>query len=321
MNQPWFDTNREVLGKVIPLDTPLAITITPSSICNFKCHYCLHSNRELMKEKGFKVELMKWDIFTDILRQIKEFPKNVKKIEFYGMGEPLLNSQLPAMISCVKQYTDFQTTIMTNGYALTHELSESLIAAGTDEIKISIQGLDDETYLKTCGVKVDFQKLLNEIKYLNSIKNHCKIYVKIIAPASDYRFKFIFGFVDRYAEENILPLFNDINQDNGKSRYGNSRRRHICTMPFYRLIVLTDGRVTPCCDPLNAVYYGNIKETTLVEMWNSPKRKSLLISLLNGNSYKLCQNCYMPNDVFTEEDDLEPYRNEILRRINNEIMS
>jgi MoaA/NifB/PqqE/SkfB family radical SAM enzyme len=337
--KPWFDTERQVLGKVIPLDTPLAITLTPSSICNFKCNYCMQAaNRDAISSKGFKIELMPWETFLLCVDEIGKFPRKLKKLEFYGMGEPLCNPHLSEMIVHVKDAAICNTiSMMTNGSLLTHQLSDKLITAGINEIKISLQGFSSEKYREITGVNVDFERLLNEISYLNSIKGNCHLYVKIIETAltskdkKDDRMKQIFGNIcDRYSVESLLPLFADVNYSDitdkqktnaVKTRYGHTATpRQICQFQFYRLIVLTDGRVTACCDPLNSVYWGNIHEHTLLDMWNCSERYNFLKLQLKRKGWKhpFCQHCYMPNDIYNDADDLEPYAEEALKRLEHD---
>jgi sulfatase maturation enzyme AslB (radical SAM superfamily) len=335
--KPWFDTNREVLGEVVPLDTPLSITLTPSSVCNFKCNYCMQSaKREDIRGRGFKIEMMPWQTFLACVEQIGKFPRKLKKLDFYGMGEPLCNPRLPEMIAAAKAADICDTSsIMTNGFLLTHQVSDKLILSGVNEIKISLQGLSSEKYLEISRTEVDFDLLVNEVSYLNSIKGNCRLYVKIVDMAltpedkATDKIKQVFGHIcDRYSVESVLPLFSDVNYsgmmekndvDVVRTRYGQVQRvqRQICHFQFYRLIVLTDGRVTACCDPLNAIYWGNIRDCSLVDMWNSPARYKFLRLQLEkkGLRHALCQNCYMPNDVYSDVDDLEPYADKALQRL------
>ena len=82
-NTPWFDPNRTVLGKTVPLATPLAVTVTPSSICNFRCSYCMQSVEHAQAEKkGFKFQFMPEDLYKKLLDDLQEFPDKLKKLEF-----------------------------------------------------------------------------------------------------------------------------------------------------------------------------------------------------------------------------------------------
>jgi len=334
--KPWFDTDRKILGEVVPLETPLSITLTPSSVCNFKCNYCMQSaRREDINSKGFKIENMPWQTFLTCVGQIEKFPQKLKKLEFYGMGEPLCNQRLPEMIVYAKSADICDSiSLMTNGSLLTHQLSDKLILSGVNEIKISLQGLSSEKYREVTHTEIDFGCLVDEISYLNGIKGNCRLYVKMIDAAltrqdkaADKIGQIFRNICDGYSVESLLPLFSDINCsviagsntiNAVKTRYGQTHRlRQICHFQFYRLIILTDGRVTACCDPLNAVYWGNIFDCALVDMWDSSARYDFLKLHLEkkGFLHPLCRNCYMPNDVYSNADDLEPYAKEALQRL------
>ena len=43
--KPSYDTKRQRLSEVIPLDSPLSMYVEPTRTCNFKCFYCMHSTR------------------------------------------------------------------------------------------------------------------------------------------------------------------------------------------------------------------------------------------------------------------------------------
>ena len=66
----------------------------------------------------------------------------------------------------------------------------------------------------------------------------------------------------------------DINkeQDQGKVKDNNI----FCTSPWERLTIQGDGTVIPCCSQLaRPLAVGNIHESTLYDIWNSDKMKSL----------------------------------------------
>lgn len=335
INAPWFDSNRVELGKAIPLRSPLSITLTPSSLCNFHCYYCMQSlDKEEVRPKGFSFENMSWDTFILIINQMRLFEEKIKKLEFYGMGEPLFHPQLSEMLEYAKQKGICRfTSVMTNGSLLSHRLSDQLIYSGVDEIKISLQGLSAKKYEEVAGIHLDFDRFVEEIAYLYSIKGNTRLYVKIISPAltvDDIEYNTLektFGRIcDRYSVENMLPLFGDVDyrKIDGNSCLSNSRYggvvppKRICHFPYYRLIILPDGRVTSCCDPLNSIFWGNIHQKSLTEIWNGPLHYEFLQAQLEnrGLCHPLCESCYMPYDVYSEADKLEEYIDEAIIRFN-----
>jgi MoaA/NifB/PqqE/SkfB family radical SAM enzyme len=69
----------------------------------------------------------------------------------HGIGEPLLNQELPSMIQLLKERGVY-VLFNTNAILLTRRRQESLIASGLDELRVSIDGSTPETYLRVRGV-------------------------------------------------------------------------------------------------------------------------------------------------------------------------
>ncbi|MDA0036155.1 radical SAM protein [Brachyspira hyodysenteriae] len=72
------------------------------------------------------------------------------------MGEPLLNKNIYNMIPKANEIAN-DTVLVTNGSLLTKENSDKLIESNIKTIRISLQGINEEDYYKTCGYKIDFK--------------------------------------------------------------------------------------------------------------------------------------------------------------------
>jgi MoaA/NifB/PqqE/SkfB family radical SAM enzyme len=145
-----YATRRKPLYKIVPLDTPLSVSIEPTTYCNLKCNFCIHSlhKNEILKS-GHVFGQMNADTFDLIVSQLEDFPRPVKSFAFIGNGEPLLHRELPSMIEKIKGNRLAENVIIvTNGILLTHELSKNLLSAGVDTIKISYNGLSAADYKK-----------------------------------------------------------------------------------------------------------------------------------------------------------------------------
>ena len=105
--KPSYDTKRQRLSEVIPLDSPLSMYVEPTRTCNFKCFYCMHSTRGeqggVLEKTGFRLAHMDLEFYEKLVREIMAFPTAVKRVCFSGLGEPLMNPQLPAMIRMLRQ--------------------------------------------------------------------------------------------------------------------------------------------------------------------------------------------------------------------------
>lgn len=65
-----------------------------------------------------------------------------------------------------------------------------------------------------------------------------------------------------------------------------------CIFPWLHLYVNTDGAVYPCCTTLYEHPIGNVRDNTIVELWNSEKMKEVRKKLLAGEKVEGCANCY-----------------------------
>ena len=121
--KPNYDDNRQVLADVAPLGTPFALQITASSICNFKCHYCIQASDEMQDRR-----MMDWPVFEKLCQQIAAFDDPLKQITMAGWGEPLANKDMPRMISLIRKMNIAnRTSIVTNGSLLKPDFVLSLV--------------------------------------------------------------------------------------------------------------------------------------------------------------------------------------------------
>ncbi len=333
--QPVFNPNRVNLHEVLPLDTPYAVTICPSQICNIGCKYCIHSlGGEELKKKGFVYKHMDWEIFIKTVEQLKQFPRKVKSISLSGQGESLANPRFSEMVRIVKdEKVSEEVSFITNGILLTKKKSEEIIDAGLDRIFISLQGLTAEKYKEVCGVKINFDKYVENLTYFYEYsRGKCQVNIKIadIALEDGEKEKFfeIFGNIcDSIHIETIKPLYADVDYTNilgdnesnmTTSRFGRPHlKQKACYLSFYMLSIAPDGDIRPCGAPFNPCKeLGNVRTTTLLQAWNSQDHNRFLIGMLEGKRFEnsACKDCDYPNDVPYEGDEIDPHVEKLLEK-------
>lgn len=329
----WRETNRTMLKDAVPLDTPYNLQIETSSLCNINCVYCAHSQ----KKHGVWEGNMSFDILTRILEDAKYFPRKFKLFDMFGFGEPLCNPSLAKMISMVKEANVTEKiSFTTNGLLFNKKNVDEIIASGVDTIRISLQGLNANDYKRFCGVSIDFDKFISNLQYLYNHKGACKIRMKIADIAMQNTCKKealekIFGKIaDSLFIETILPMYLGIDYDDvdeninkktihGRENVFQSEVHTVCHRPFYRLRVAANGEVTAaCCDKPHDFHYGNIAHSHLYEIWNGSKHRTLLKMQLEGNRFlhPVCKKCVMANDITSEKDILDPWADELLKKMN-----
>ena len=330
----WREEKRTPLKDVVPLETPYNVKIETSSLCNAKCVYCAHSKPDA---GGIWQGNMPIELFEKVINDIKQFPEKLKLIELYMYGEPLCNPDFGKMIGIAnKERASKSLNFTTNGILLTKKRVDEIMSnGGVVIIRISLQGLDSKAYWDTCRVRIDFDEMRSNIKYLYENKGKCSIRIKIADIAisnienGKEKFEELFGSIaDSIFIEHILPLYGDLNYDDidkninksymsGREGVQTEQIHRVCHRPFYRVRVAANGAVTSaCCDTPHDIVYGDITKESLYDIWNGSIHKSFLKMQLEGKrfSHPSCKDCIAANDITTKDDYLDPWAEEILKR-------
>lgn len=323
-----MNTMRTELYRQLPLSTPFSIHIFPSFYCNFKCNYCLHSlDGQKLMEKNFKKQYMDIRTFQKAVDDAGMFPSQVKALIFAGHGEPLLHKEIADMVAYAKGTKKFERIeIVTNGSLLAPELSDRLIEAGLDRLRISLQGVSEKEYQNVSEVNIDFEKFVENIRYFYEHKTNTEVYIKIIDIAlqedgDEQKFKEIFEDIsDITAIEYAIPFvkeidYTDVGTLSEMCKQGHKQVSRICSMPFYMVAVNPDGTVVPCCSTDFPVIFGNVKEESLFHIWNSKIRNLCLKRQLGGvGKIPICRDCSVPAFGLQVGDYLDGHEEELLAR-------
>ena len=295
------NTNRVNLGEVLPLDTPFSLFIDICNACNFKCKFCAIQTTEI---KTFKRQVMSWELYQKVIQDVAGFSKPLKMLRLTANGEPLINKDLPRMIKLAKTYEGGVTEhieIVTNASLLTPELSDAMIEAGLDRIRISIEAPTAEGYEAMCGVKIDWNAFKENIRYFYEHRGQCEVYIKTVdAAVKTEEEKALFyrefeGMCDKISIEHIIPIwtgykkiYEDFDIEMGEGLHGHKVKEiNICPFPFYSFVVNPDGEVTACCnDWKRGVSFGNVSEENLCDIWRGEKYRKFLTGMIEQGRIK-----------------------------------
>jgi radical SAM protein with 4Fe4S-binding SPASM domain len=196
-------------------------------------------------------------------------------------------------------------------------MSDALISAGLTNLRISMQGINAESYRRICGKKIDYQAFIEEIRYYYQKKKNGGVFVKIMDIALDKGeeenfFMQFDGISDRMFIEKVKPVYQGItvgkDADLTTDRYGTAHlRRKVCPLPFFSLSVWPNGDVTPCDAIYRPVVLGNVNNNSLASMWIGKKRRDFLREQLLFRKDVLpgCCDCCAPDDVSHPLDILD----------------
>ena len=320
-----FETNRVKLSDQIPLDMPYSVTMVPSSYCNFSCTFC---PARIIRNKANVIRALQ----AFRIMEEADFPRPVKMLSLYNVGEPLINLELPMIIKHAKDILFAERiSLVTNATLLTSERSKRLITAGLDRIIISIYGLNDMDYEQVTKTKTSFANIMHNIKYLHEIKKDCKVHIKIIdrvvgTPGRMDLFHNLFKKrCDTYSIEPILPIWPNFrpegeNCDLTKGLYKDvpAVDRLACHYPFYSIVVNPDGYVTPCLADWNeSMVLGDTGQNGLNDIWHSRKYQDFRYIQLKGlrRDHILCSTCGTLRTATCPEDDIDQDRVRLLKKL------
>jgi len=320
---------RVSLNECVPLSTPFSLQFTPSSYCNFKCSYCWQSLANDVLEKKFEKQLLDFHVFTRAIDGCAGFAEPLRMVLFAGLGEPLMHPNIDRMIAYTKQSgVTERIDLLTNAALLTHDMSDRLIYAGLDRLRISIQGLSSEKYKEMCSANITFERILDNIMYFYSCRKTTSVYVKIIDCALDEneeaQFQEIFSSVsDECAVEYLSPFVREIDFSRlQRGFHGTFRNGGVpggsmaCPHTFYMIAVQADGSVTPWCTGDIATTYGHVEENTIPEIWHSNAvRDFQRMQLIDRTQNPICKYCQVPMYNVREGDCLNGHEEEILTRL------
>jgi len=126
-------------------DLPTQVYIEVTNYCNSLCASCpLTYNHFLPQEPKHHLG---WDKFRQIVDQLPQ----LDRVVLHGIGEPLLNKELPRFISHLKE-RGANVLFNTNAILLDQKRGDALVQAGLDEMRVSLDAVTPELYAKLRGV-------------------------------------------------------------------------------------------------------------------------------------------------------------------------
>lgn len=321
--------NRTRLETVIPLSTPFIIFIDPSDRCNFQCKFCPTGDRVLMRNTpGRNHGLMDFDLYQKIIDDICGFDKKVKVIRLYKDGEPLVNPNFEKMVKLAKESGCCERVdTTTNASLLTKERSLAMIEAGIDRINISIEGVNAQQYKEFSGYQIDYDDLVDNIRFLYENRKQCEMIVKtngdILTEEQKQQFLDTFGDIaDGVFIENIMSCWaefelKDVKVNESKGIYNQELTSvEVCPYVFYSFSINSDGTASTCfLDWSHKMLIGDAKTENVVDIWNGEKLYTYQKAFLQKDRKRFgaCSVCGQLTHGMP--DNIDEYADELLKKI------
>jgi radical SAM protein with 4Fe4S-binding SPASM domain len=118
---------------------------------------------------------MSLDLFNQILDQVPD----VKRVVLHGVGEPMLVKHLPEMIRILKK-RNIHVLFNTNGTLLTPRKRREIIETGLDELRVSLDAAEAESFLKVRG-KDMFDKIVRNVSEFTSLQREMQVTTPVVS--------------------------------------------------------------------------------------------------------------------------------------------
>jgi MoaA/NifB/PqqE/SkfB family radical SAM enzyme len=143
----------------IPEHDPVCLYLETTNRCNLLCTTCPRTYAELEPPAD-----MSWKLFTSIVDQIPKLQRAV----LHGVGEPMLVKHLPRMVRYLKDRGSY-VLFNTNGTVLNEKNGRALIEADLDELRVSFDAANAESYLAVRG-KNYFHRILKNVRAFRDLQ-------------------------------------------------------------------------------------------------------------------------------------------------------
>ena len=154
----YFETIGDERGPIAEHE-PVCLYIETTNRCNLLCETCPRTFEDLEPPAD-----MSWQLFTDIVDQ---FP-NIARVVLHGVGEPMMVRSLPRMIRYLKERGAY-VLFNTNGTLLTERKGRELIAAGLDELRVSLDAAEPRAFLTVRGRDM-FARIVRNVRVFTALQ-------------------------------------------------------------------------------------------------------------------------------------------------------
>jgi MoaA/NifB/PqqE/SkfB family radical SAM enzyme len=140
-------------------EMPVCVYLETTNRCNLLCTTCPRTYEQLEPPAD-----MSWALFTSIVDQL---PGIVRAV-LHGVGEPMLVRSLPLMVRYLKDRNVY-VLFNTNGTLLNERSGRALIAAELDELRVSLDAANAESFKKIRG-KNYFGRILRNVRAFRELQ-------------------------------------------------------------------------------------------------------------------------------------------------------
>jgi radical SAM protein with 4Fe4S-binding SPASM domain len=292
----------------------ISLQIELTSKCNERCVHCYipHEN---------KITDITPELFFSILEQCKDM--GLLSLTLSG-GEPMLHKNFCEFLRKCKEY-DFSVNILSNLTLLNNEIITEMKANRLSSVQVSLYSMNPEIHDEITQLKGSFEKTKNAILKLiendiplqiscPTMKQNKNCYVDVINWAKSLKVRAISDYImmakydhttqnldNRLSLDEVGKVINDIiandteyQKQMKKADITEEEKRDIsndivCGVCISSICMVANGNIYPCAGWQDYVV-GNVKDTTLQEIWDNSEKVKYLRGL-RKKDFPKCLKC------------------------------
>jgi radical SAM protein with 4Fe4S-binding SPASM domain len=284
-------------------DFPLTVSFELVNRCNLRCIMCWTENHSRPKAT------LDLEAINEVLSECQD---NDVPAAVVGMGaEMLLYKDVREVLSGIRSAGIMDLFVGTNATLLTPDMAKFMVEQQVARVEVSLDAATAGTYQRIRG-KDELDLVERNVRGLVEAKNKAGSALPVIRlcfcvqPENiDEREMFIdkwrdvvdyVDFQEMCDFTYVTPLLDG--DESSVPVIDDSEVSAFCPYPFNSLNIWSDGYVTPCCTFYGkALKMGNIKDSTLKEIWNGEGIKALREEFFSGNLNTVCKACLYYRDT------------------------
>lgn len=240
---------------------PRLVCVETTNYCNATCSFC--PNKALSHDKMH----MSDELFDKIIEDCREF--SLEEIEPFMLGEPFSDPKIISRMEKIRsRLPKTRLRLYSNGFAMTPKKIDQLVGLGIDHLFISLNTLDPIKYKDVMGLNLS--KTLDNMRYLTDPVRKNKIARKMTFRMTrqnnttlEDQYHFLTYCKGLGVAPFIVGLFNYKGDIASDLPIPDFPCEHIT-----RLDILSNGKVTLCCQDQDAEYsWGNVNTHSVLGVY------------------------------------------------------
>jgi hypothetical protein len=267
---------------------PDVIQIETNILCNAKCDFC---TQKQITRRPYQMEER---IYKKIIDESRGLSITYRP---FMLNEPFTDKRMTDICKYIKQDNTAKIEFNSNAGVLTKEITDAILDIGVDYMRLSIDGFYKDKYEER-RKGIVFETAVQNAEYFckRAKKYDTETEVRMIAfPDTGEEQKLFINKWSAIADKaSITTLY----------RYPWEGQEEVVHKPCLKIrkemFFYVDGRATLCCwDTAERAVIGDIKEQTVLQIWNGDLADKYRTLLAKGarDKIELCSRCDAYKDM------------------------